>query len=214
MTRRTNSTRGFTLLEVVIALGILAMSLTVLLESQASSVNSAGRSRDLTIASLLARSKMVDLEAMLIEDGFVVGDLEEEGDFGDEGYEYVKYTSRVSEVELDLSGLASMCSGFAPDGVEPEAAAADCESMLGGVEGFGGMLSTFTDEIGRSIRLVELKLTWPVGKYEESFEVRAFVTKQDFSLQNAGAGGMPDLSTIDASKLPKLDLDLGTGLKR
>ena len=36
---------GFTLLEVVIALGILAMSLTVLLESQASSVNSASRSR-------------------------------------------------------------------------------------------------------------------------------------------------------------------------
>ena len=70
---RTKSA-GFTLLEVVIALGILAMSLTVLLESQASSVNSASRSRDLTVASLLARSKMVDIEAMLIEDGFVMGD--------------------------------------------------------------------------------------------------------------------------------------------
>lgn len=213
--RHSRSTKGFTLLEVVIALGILAMSLTVLLESQASSVNSAGRSRDLTIASLLARSKMVDLEAMLIEDGFVMGDLEEEGDFGDEGYEYVKYKSRISEVELDLSGLASMCSGFAPEDVDPEAAAADCESMLGGVEGFGGMLSTFTDEIGRSIRLVELKLTWPVGKYEESFEVRAFVTKQDFSIQNSGGAGMPDLSTIDPSKIPDaLNVKLPAGVSR
>jgi len=201
MTNRLHS-GGFSLIEVVIALGILAMSLSVLLGSQAASVNNAGRSRDLTIASLLARSKMIDIEAMLIEDGFVMGDLEEEGDFDDEGYEYVKYKSRVSEVELDLSGLSSMCSGFAPEGVEPEAAAADCESMLGGVEGFGGILSTFTDEIGRSIRLVELKLTWPVGKYEESFEVRSFVTKQDFSLAPGGAGAMPDLSKIDPTKIP------------
>lgn len=215
MNRLRAKSSGFTLLEVVIALGILAMSLTVLLESQASSVNSAGRSRDLTIASLLARSKMVDIEAMLIEDGFVMGDLEEDGDFADEGYEYVKYKSRVSEVVLDLSGLASMCAGFTPEDVDPEEAAADCESMLGGVEGFGGMLSTFTDEIGRSIRLVELKLTWPVGKFEESFEVRSFVTKQDFSLAPGGAGGMPDLSGIDPQKMPNpMDINLGTGLKR
>jgi prepilin-type N-terminal cleavage/methylation domain-containing protein len=206
---------GFSLIEVVIALGILAMSLSVLLGSQAASINSAGRSRDLTNASLLARSKMIDIEVSLIEDGFVIGDLEEEGDFGDEGYEYVKYESRVSEVEFDLSGLASMCAGFTPEDVDPEAAAADCESMLGGVEGFGGMLSTFTDEIGRSIRLVELKLTWPVGKYQESFEVRSFVTKQDFSIESAAGGGMPDLSNIDPTKIQDIGkLNLGTGLKR
>ena len=77
------------------------------------------------------------------------------------------------------------------------------------------MLSTFTDEIGRSIRLVELKLIWPVGKFQESFEVRSFVTKQDFSLAPGGAGGMPDLSNIDPKSMPNpMDINLGTGLKR
>lgn len=220
MSSRSSRNMGFTLLEVVIALGILAMSLSVLLQSQASSVNSAGRSRDLTVAALLARSKMVDIEAGLIEEGFVVGDIEEEGDFGDEGFEHVKYQSRVSEVQLDLSGLSTMCAGFAPEGVDAESAAADCEAMLGGVEGFGGMLSTFTDDIGRSIRLVELKLSWSVGKYEESFKVRAFVTQQDFSLAAGGGllgdlGGSaptaapPDLSGVNAASHPAFNINIG-----
>jgi len=53
---------GFSLLEVLIALLILAMSLTILLSSQSSSMAAASRSRDITIATLLARSKMVDIE--------------------------------------------------------------------------------------------------------------------------------------------------------
>ena len=54
---------------------------------------------------------------------------------------------------------------------------------------------------GNRIRLVELKLTWPVGKYQESFEVRSFMTKQDFSLA-PNTGGIPDLSNIDPTKVP------------
>jgi len=43
----------------------------------------------------------------------------------------------------------------------------------------------------------------------------SFVTKQDFSIQSVGGGGMPDLSSIDPTKLPDaLNVNLGTGLKR
>ena len=179
------SQRGFTLLEVVTALGILAMSLTVLLESQAASVSSAGRSRDLTIATLLARSKMVDVEVAAVEDGFTLGDVEEEGDFGDEGFEAYKWKTRLLEIKIEISGLMGLCEGFM--GSEEEESGAgedfgDCESMLGGLDGFGGALTTFTDEMGQSLRLAEVTVTWPVGRYEESIQVRSFVTNSDFSL--------------------------------
>jgi len=182
---RPSSERGFTLLEVVIALAIMAMSLTVLLESQAASVSNAGRSRDLTIATLLARSKMVDVEVDAIEDGFTLGDVEDEGDFGDEGFEEYKWKTRLLEVKIELAGLIGLCEGFMGESDDEDAGAegfGDCESMMGGLDGFGGALTTFTDEMGQSLRLAEVTVTWPVGRYQETIQVRSFVTNSDFSL--------------------------------
>lgn len=53
---------GFTLLEVMIAMAILAMSLTILLSAVNSGVIYSGSERDITIASFLAQSKMTELE--------------------------------------------------------------------------------------------------------------------------------------------------------
>ena len=184
--------RGFSLLEVMIAIGILAMSLTVLLESQASSVNNAGRSRDLTIATLLARSKMIDLEQQLFDEGFTVGETTEEGDFDEEGFEQVKWESTISEVEMDLSSLAGLCDAFSGGGEEPAEgggeSAMDCEGLLGGMGGMEGALGAFTSEIGQSIRLMKLTVTWPVGKYSESLSVRSLITRDDFGIQRVDPG--------------------------
>lgn len=54
---------GFTLLEVMIALAILAIVLTATLRNQAQSVSMGGEARYLTVASLLARDKMALLES-------------------------------------------------------------------------------------------------------------------------------------------------------
>lgn len=186
--------RGFSLLEVVIALAILAMSLTVLLESQSASVRNAGRSRELTIATLLARSKMVDIEQELFDEGFVTGDSEDDGDFEEEGYSSVKWASKVSELEIDLSSMASMCGAFSGDEEGGGDAGANCEAMLGGVGGLGGTLTSFTEELGRSLRLVELTVSWPMGRYEESFRTIALVTREDFGISPADAGGLGGLS--------------------
>ena len=184
--------RGFSLLEVMIALGILAMSLTVLLESQASSVNNAGRSRDLTIATLLARSKMIDLEQILFDEGFTVGVTEDDGDFDEEGFEEIKWKSKISEVELDLSSLAGLCDAFSGGDEEGgDESAMDCEGLLGGMGGMGGALGSFTSEIGQSLRWMTLTVTWPVGKYSESLSVRAMITREDFGIQRTAPGAIP-----------------------
>ena len=57
--------RGFTLLEVMVAVSILAIGLIVMLQSQAVSLSHAGRARSVAVATLLARSKMVDVEQKL-----------------------------------------------------------------------------------------------------------------------------------------------------
>lgn len=61
--RSVTNRKGFTLLEVMIAMAILAIALVAVFQSQSQSVSMAGRTRFLTTASLLAQGKMAELEA-------------------------------------------------------------------------------------------------------------------------------------------------------
>jgi len=183
--------RGFTLIEVVVALAILAVSLTVLLSVQAASMRSAGRVRDLTIATLLARSKMVDIEQELFDEGFTTGEQEDDGDFSDESYREFKWKSKVTELEITLDTLGDLCEGF-EEGNE-DSGEGGCSDMLGG---FGGPLEAVMGEISNSVRFVELSITWPVGlggKYKESMTVSALVTREDYGIQPPGAAQAQDM---------------------
>jgi len=172
--------RGFTLVEVVIALAILAVSMSMLMTTQAASVRNAGKSRELTLATLLARSKLIDIEQLLFDDGFVEGEQVEEGNFGDEGYEKTKWKATITELEMDIGSLSSLC-GLVGGGGDEEGGAAMCDEMLGGI---GGLMEGFMQDFGRSLRLVELTVIWPVGeRYTDQMTIRGLVTRGDYTLQ-------------------------------
>ncbi len=60
----THSPAGFTLLEVMIALAILALVGVAFLRAQASSVHLVDESAQISLATLLAREKMAELESL------------------------------------------------------------------------------------------------------------------------------------------------------
>jgi general secretion pathway protein I len=72
-------TRAFTLLEVLVAVAILGLGLTVILSSQAGLFSSAKRTRNLTQAVGLLRCKMSEAEAKLAAEGFPLADEDDEG---------------------------------------------------------------------------------------------------------------------------------------
>ncbi len=90
---------GFTLLEVMVAVAILAIALVSLIGSQSQSVSMAGLSRFDTTASLLARRKMTEL-TLADFDGLVNG----EGDFGDEFPAY-RWQAVVTDLTEDDTGI-------------------------------------------------------------------------------------------------------------
>jgi general secretion pathway protein I len=72
--------RGFTLIEVLVAVSILGLGLTIILSSQAGLYASNQRAQYVTVASNLLRCKMSEVELELQKDGFPLLDQTEEGE--------------------------------------------------------------------------------------------------------------------------------------
>jgi general secretion pathway protein I len=86
---------GFTLLEVMVAIALIAIALTAVLGSQSQSVSLAGEARFNTTATLLAQSKMAEIE--LQDPGDLTADS---GDF-DEDFPGYTWNLSVSNVMFD-----------------------------------------------------------------------------------------------------------------
>lgn len=97
MTRHLPRT-GFTLLEVVIALGILAVSVMILVETQAGALMMSTDADRMQTATYLAEEKMLEAQLYLEREGWGSQDIEEEGDFEEFGNEEF----RGGFLQLDL----------------------------------------------------------------------------------------------------------------
>lgn len=86
--------KGFTLMEVMVAMAILAIALVAVFHLQSQSISMATDSRFMTTASLLAQSKMVEAET--------ASTLSNQTDTGDFGPDFPQYTWRtqISDTQL------------------------------------------------------------------------------------------------------------------
>jgi len=94
-TNRNSCPGGFTLLEVMIAMAILAITLVVIFQSQSQSVSMAGEARFQTTAALLAQGKIAEIETANPE-----RISSDSGDFGDDFPDY-SWELDVTETELE-----------------------------------------------------------------------------------------------------------------
>ena len=192
--RNTSFSAGFTLLEVMIALAILGISLTVIVEAQQGSMRQVRRSKMLTIASQLARYKMIEIEDELFTEGFSDFEEVEHGDFSDEGFERFTYHLKVDKIELPTNVDEDALTNELGD---------DASSSTTGVMALGGkMLSSqfemIRNVLEQSIRRVSLEVRWPAGtsgKKKRSLSVSAYFTDpRRVDQMGAGSGVPPAVS--------------------
>jgi general secretion pathway protein I len=141
--------RGFTLLEVMIALALLGFALTVLIKSAAGNIFNAQQAHMMGVATDLGRAKMYELEEKLLKDGF--SDTEQHEDdqaFTDEGWPQVRYSYKIEVIELpSWDALQKLAQGQTKPGAGSAGAGSGSSGEGGG--GFndsalGGMLSQFS----------------------------------------------------------------------
>jgi len=188
--------RGFTLLEVMISLAILAISLVAISGLNGGAVAMESYSRRATEATLLLRAKMNDVEEQLQKDGFSDFDDEKRGSFDDEGARGFAWRAEIlkPDVQLDASQLlnllgaggsapgdASKSGGALTQGLAAAAAAIGGTTNTGGAPGpsttaaggpLGGLLQTqaqgFLETLKKSVRELRVTVTWQDGKQERS----------------------------------------------
>lgn len=149
--------RAFTLLEVVVGLGILGLGLMVLVETQMSSLMSSVEADRMSRAQQLANEKMLEIKLLVEVEGFTESDKGEQGsfeDFGDESWRgdslgldagegefdgyYYAWTLRRIELTIptDLTGVVDDLSesGLLPENESqqdaPESQSLDISSFI------------------------------------------------------------------------------------
>jgi len=211
---RTAARAGFTLLETVLGLAILGLALMAVFDLNSGALANHAYSKRLTVASLLARSKMTDLEQELYDKGFSADDDEQSGDFSDEGWPSFKWRARILaprttgvdpmqlmsalfNLPLDGSGTGLSAlfgggagtSGGAPAGGPMGEMAAAAAGPLAGM--MGQQMQQMVDQLGKAVREVHLTVSWKDGKNVESVDVVTHVVSLGpGSDRNGLAGGM------------------------
>lgn len=91
---------GFTLLEVMVAVAIIAIAFVTLIGSQSQSVSIAGKTSFAVSSALLAQQKLTEIEMVDFE-----GVSSDGGDFG-ENYPGYRWRSEVTDLGEDETGIA------------------------------------------------------------------------------------------------------------
>lgn len=150
---KRNRPAGFTLLEVLMAVVILGLGLTVLLGAQTGLFANAKRAERLSLATNVARCRMSELELELLQNGYPLIDQESEGDCcmgeSEDGF---RCSWKIQRVELpETSGLDG--DGGVGEGVEGEStgalgALADIQEKGASALGEGADLGTLAESLG------------------------------------------------------------------
>jgi general secretion pathway protein I len=135
MSRRPQ--RGFTLLEVLVAIAILGLGMTVLLSSQVGLFTSAQSAEHLSQAENLLRCKMSEVELDLLKNGYQLTDQHEDGECCEEEESRGYHCSwKVERVELPSPpGLGGVDGGA---DLDPNAALGGSSDTTG-LGAFGGL---------------------------------------------------------------------------
>jgi prepilin-type N-terminal cleavage/methylation domain-containing protein len=194
MTMRARNQAGFSLLEVMVALGVLAMALVVLAQITTSNVRATYHAKMLTTATFLARAKMADMEDVILVDGFVDSDQEDAGDFSTVNRPEFRWKTLIQKIELPPD-LAQKAQDANQTSMEESSS-----NPLAAMAGFmGGFMTTLIEPIRvgieESVRRVSVEVFWSEpGKPEQTFKVDTFMTdpaKLDLAVAAIGqpAGG-------------------------
>lgn len=177
---------GFTLLEVMIAMAILAVSLTALTLALTRSMRASQHARMMTQATFLCRKLLVEQENDFITEGFKddVAVKEEKGEFEDKAFSRFRWTRTTEKIRLPSADqIQSAATKMLQDkqsaaGSSTSGSAASKGGSGGNLtSGMGGLLGPVKEMLEQGIRRVTVRVWWDEPTMpEQKVEVVTFYT--------------------------------------
>lgn len=176
---------GFSLMEVMVAMAILAGALLGLMLGLQRSVTASHHARLMTQATFLCRQQLVELEEKFLVDGFTDDALvkEESGEFEDPAFKKFRWATTIEKIRLpSVDQIQSAATKLLSD--RQQIGAQGAGGGGGGDKGgglgnpmMGTMLGPIKDTLEQGIRRVTVKVLWDEpGRPNRSVEVVAFYT--------------------------------------
>lgn len=164
--------RGFTLLEIMIAMAILSISLLALYTSMGNSLRISGQAESTNEATQLARRKMSEILMTLDEDiarGAFPEEKEETGSF-DKPFEKYKWSYVIKKVELpNIQPPSDEPTANVGEGNSSSKDSGSSQTTTPGLENQAANLAQMvTKKISESIRELKVTISW--GDNEEDEE--------------------------------------------
>jgi general secretion pathway protein I len=162
---------GFTLLEVMIAVTLMLIAWTSIFATQSSSQTVVWKSTKLNDVTMLARSKMSEIETEIEGKRFEEVKKEESGTFPDPWKEY-SWKKEIKEVEFpNISMQGGGGSGESGSGDAKDSGGSSAEDSASGnnTDAIERMMRLITKFLSQSIREVRLTLNWKQGASDASF---------------------------------------------
>lgn len=150
---------GFTLLETMIALGIMMVSFTAIYMTEAGSINTSAKAKQSNIVAMLAKNVMVDTEYKLEGKSFEEVKKEEAGQF-ETPYEEIRWSRTIKEIKFPTLPVGG--GGDAAGKEQDSSSAAEMIAKL------------LTKFLSKSIREVTVTITWKKGEGEQSYSVSTY----------------------------------------
>jgi general secretion pathway protein I len=176
---------GFSLIEVMIALTILAAALTWIVVGMARNISAENHAKLMTTATFLARSKMIDIEDDLYDKGFGEFEKDQTGTFEDKGFQRFSYKIVVDKVELPSTGQVQTALGHAQDakaaltGQDPsqqQQQQQNQDPMTSSVAAMSSQFGMVKDVLEGGIRRVTVTIGWWEGQHPFDVTVSAYYT--------------------------------------
>ncbi len=213
MKRSVNAQRGFTLLEVMIAMAILASALTWLVVGLSRNIAAENHAKLTATATFLAREKMVEFEDTLYDKGFSEFDKEVDCTFEEQGFR--RYTCKIIVDKVELPSAEQVQTALtakiqASQGTNGTGGSSGGGGgLLGNIPGLGGgsggttsgdnpitagmasmaqQFGLIKDVLEQGIRRITVRVLWKETNRPKSMELVAYFTdvrKVDQAIQLA-----------------------------
>lgn len=188
----TVSKNGFSLMEVMVALALLALSFTSLILVQSRATNLAVQSRFISIATQLARFQLMECKREAQKIIASASDFKKEGDYVDKGFEQFKW-----ECHAPRFNMRTPPAGKIESQAKENASGKLKDQMNTTSSAMAPMMSLITDSLGNSVRELVVIVRWSNNNIED--EVRVVTHIVDLTAMSALAN-MLKQTTSSSSK--------------